>query len=270
MMDRGYFFRGSFYPETCAEIKVMFDKFNVMLENALGENIKDVDTLCPQALIVPHAGYVYSGFTANIAYRALSKNPNIKKALIIGPSHHHYFEGISVGKFDAYDLKNISLAADSALRDALFADFRVTFEPNAHKEHSTEVQFPFLSYYFGEKVEILEIVYGKCDIGELEKIIKYALTLADTALIISTDLSHFLDEANANKRDNICLAGIDKEDLRFLESCDACGIYGVKAMVKSAHELGMTHKILDYRTSSWASGDKSRVVGYTSVAYMRD
>jgi len=268
MSKRGYFFRGSFYPDTCAEIKVNFDKFNTLLEEAMGDNISFIDTLLPKALIVPHAGYIYSGFTANVAYRALSKNRHIKRALIIGPSHHHYFEGISVCEYDEYDLKNITLQSAKGLKESIKQNFRVTFEPNGHKEHSTEVQFPFLGYYFGEEVEILEIVYGKCDIIELQKIIKFALLRDDTAVIISTDLSHFYDEESANRSDNICLTGIDTEDLEMLKRCEACGIYGVMGIVAAAKELGMRHQILDYRTSAWASGDKSRVVGYTSVAYM--
>jgi hypothetical protein len=92
--------------------------------------------------------------------------------------------------------------------------------------------------------------------------------MTDTAVVISTDLSHYYSLENANKLESICLEGIRNEDIEKLhQGCEACGMIGVEAMLGSAKGRNMNAMVLDYRTSADASGDGSRVVGYASVLF---
>ncbi len=263
---REYYFRGTFYPESCAEIKLLIEKFNVMLDEAIKEDDSFFDNI-PRAIIVPHAGYVYSGFSANAAYRIFSQNSQIENILIFGPSHHHYFKGISIGDFGSISLKNYELMCDRELISQIKDRYGLEFVKDAHKEHSTEVQFPFVKYYF-EDAKAIEFVYGDCEPQDLANILIDVLKNPKNGVVISTDLSHFYSEDEANSIDNICLHAIAKGDNSLLHrGCEACGIIGIEALISASKEMNLNPKIVDYRTSSWSSGDKSRVVGYTSAIY---
>jgi AmmeMemoRadiSam system protein B len=140
--------------------------------------------------------------------------------------------------------------------------------PQAHAEHSTEVQFPFVKYYMPE-AKIVEIVYSDEEPRNLAPVIEFVLEQKDWGVIISTDLSHFYTLQEAKKRDAICIAGVEKLDPHLLHAgCEACGKIGVEAMLLAAKKLSLKPTILDYRTSADASGDVQSVVGYLSVAFV--
>jgi len=254
---------GMFYPESCKEIERYIDQFNQALDDA---DYTPPTDFVPRALIAPHAGYVYSGFTANVAYRAAALNTTgIERVIIIGPSHKVFISGASIALYERYespcgDLR-IDLPFSTQLENSV--DF-LQFQPDAHQEHSTEVQVPFIRHYFG-KTNIVEIVYGQMNYLPLSQLIDTFLEDKNNFIVISTDLSHFYDITKARALDNVCIKGIADLDLEQLgQGCEACGIIGVRAIVNSARSHHLTSKVLDYRTSADASGDKSRVVGYTS------
>ena len=140
--------------------------------------------------------------------------------------------------------------------------------PEAHQEHSTETQIPFLKYYLPE-IEVIELVYGGIEYEDLSKIISYLLKDEDNLIVISTDLSHFYSLEEAKNLDNICLNGVEELNLKTLNSgCEACGKIGVNALIAVAKKEGLKPILLDYRTSADASGDNSRVVGYMSSIFI--
>ena len=253
---------GSFYPARAQEIERYFEHFI---------NVYDEDNVLPKtstckAVIVPHAGYVYSGYTANIAYKILQQS-KAKDFLIIGPSHRVAFDGISLCEYDSYNTPFGVIKRADSLYDDLVNNFPATCRADAHYEHSTEVQFPFIKHYLSD-VNIVELVYSHTDVDKLSEIIDYVLKQKDYGVIISTDLSHFYNLEEANKLDNICLDAVEYLDVDKLNSgCEACGKTGVEAMIKSAKKLGLNSKILDYRTSADASDDTSKVVGYMSAYF---
>jgi len=252
---------GSFYPANSEEIKKYFTHFNTILEkNAIHPDAKS------RAVIVPHAGYIYSGFTANLAYRVL-KNSNITNYLVIGPSHRIGFDGISICDFKSYATPFAEVQSAHQLLNALKEKFQLPCIQEAHHEHSTEVQFPFIKHYL-QGTNIVELVYSNSSADAIAEIIDYALQDESCGVIISTDLSHFHTLQDANGVDNICLNAIHNLDIAKLHSgCEACGILGVEAMLISAKRLNLSANILDYRTSADASQDKSRVVGYVSAYF---
>ncbi len=255
---------GAFYPSDAKEIEKMFSYYNEILDKHLKDN--DILKIAPKAVIVPHAGYVYSAFTANIAFRVL-KNSMPKRVVVIGPSHRVFVEGASIALFDRYETPFGDLAIDSDINKELQSRFGLEFNPQAHKEHSTEVQMPFLKYYLPQ-VKVVEIVYGKITPQELKNIIEFILDDKDSAVVISSDLSHYHDIEKANRLDGICLEAVSKLDISLLhQGCEACGILGIEGMMLYAKDKDLKPILLDYRTSADASGDKSAVVGYMSAAF---
>ena len=248
---------GTFYPKDKNEIISMIDDFN--------SKFKINGSFDTKALIVPHAGYIFSGFTANIAY-SIAKDKKPKRVIVIGPSHKVYLEGASIALFENYETPFGNIKIDEVYSKVLKQKFDfLNFTPNAHAEHSTETQAPFCKYYFPNS-EIIEIVYGKMNFEELSKLIDFIFEDESNFLLISTDLSHFYTQEEANKLDNICLNAIAKRDLSlFDKGCEACGKLGVKAVIKSAINKNYITQVLHYCTSYDRTKDASRVVGYTSV-----
>ncbi|MFT7824507.1 MAG: AmmeMemoRadiSam system protein B [Sulfurimonas sp.] len=257
---------GQFYPSDPQEIRKVFDHYNQILEKHFSKD-DVIWQLRPRAVIVPHAGYIYSGFTANIALKVLT-NQDIDHIVIIGPSHRVYFKGTSISECDKYHTPLGDLPIDRKLACELKEEFALEYFPDAHHEHSTEVQFPFIKAY-KPNVAVEEIVYSDEDPEKLAPVIKRLLQDPKTAIVISTDLSHYYDIQKANRLDSICLEAVKELDRGKLhDGCEACGKIGVEAMMIAAKELRLESVVLDYRTSADASGDESQVVGYMSAAFV--
>ena len=257
--------KGSFYPNKCAEIKAFFNDFNQKFNQHSIR--KETLNITPRAILVPHAGYIYSGFTANFAYRFL-ENAKPKRIVVIGPSHHHDFDGVSGSFYEAFETPCGEIPIDTPYLFALAKQFNIGFQEKAHlKEHSTEVQMPFIDHYF-PKTPVIELVYGDVDRQQLSSIIIALLQNRDNALIISSDLSHFHPINQANRVDNICLSALSMLDEESLhEGCEACGLPGIEAMIMASKELKLHSELLDYRTSAKVSGDENSVVGYLSAMF---
>ena len=257
MSRRETYFSGSFYPATADEIVGYIEAFDEVKTLRVEEHVR--------AMIVPHAGYVYSGFTANLAYMQL--RPENRRIIVIGPSHRVAFRGVSIALYDDYSTPLGSLKIDREYAKTLQSDFDLAFEPAMHREHSTEVQMPFIKHY-QKDARVVEMVYGEEAPAHLAKVIERLLEDEENLVVISTDLSHFYTEEEANRLDALCLKAIDDEQTALLhQGCEACGKTGVEAMLIAAKKAGLHSKLLDYRTSSWASNDTTSVVGYTSALF---
>jgi MEMO1 family protein len=258
-------FGGSFYPSESSEITAMIDYFNTILDTH-SEVAARFDSLRGDAVIVPHAGWVYSGFTANIAYRILSHALSTT-VVVIGPSHKVSFEGVSICESKIYETPLGDLEINTVLVDDLKQRFSLTMVDQAHHEHSTEVQMPFLKHYMGD-VKVVEMIYSNTDSAQITPIIDYLLNQVSTAVVISTDLSHYYSLDEAKNLDTICLEAIRNKNSTMLhKGCEACGKIGVEAMLDVAYKRDMQVILLDYRTSADASQDTSHVVGYASALF---
>ncbi len=256
---------GQFYPASPEEIRRMFSYFNEMLEKSIRDP-KLLETKT-RAVIVPHAGYIYSGFTANVAHRLLG-NGGISRVAVIGPSHRVYLSGTSVSEYDLLETPLGDLPVDRTLAAELIQRFGLGFVPEAHQEHSTEVQMPFIKSYLPD-ARVVELVYGDENPANLAPVIEWLLSDSQTGVVISTDLSHYYDLNKAKRLDAVCLDAVSTLDpTRLHQGCEACGKIGVEAMLIAARSVGLEPLILDYRTSADASGDSSQVVGYMSAAFI--
>lgn len=257
---------GQFYSADAKEIRATLKKYNEVLDRYFANN-EDIANLKPKAVIVPHAGYIYSGFTANVALRLLH-NSDTKQIVVIGPSHRVYLKGTSVSMYDSYATPLGHLKIDKDLSQILKEKFSLTFVPDAHHEHSTEVQMPMIKNYEPD-VSVVELVYGEEDPQNLAQVIEYLLQQPQIGVVISSDLSHFYDINRAKRLDSICMDAVAKQDESMLhQGCEACGKIGIEAMITASKKRGLSPKMLDYRTSADRSGDNSSVVGYMSVAFV--
>ena len=256
-----------FYPENCNEIKNFIDYFNEILDKNIDEeNKKRLFKVPPKALIVPHAGWVYSGFTANFVYR-MTQNFENKRVILIGPDHKIGFQGASICLDTQYETPCKKLDIDIEYSNLLKEKFELIYLENAHNEHSTEVQAPFIAHYI-KNPSIVEIVYSDYSANKLSKIIDFLLKDENNLIIISTDLSHYYDKKTAMALDYNCIQAVYDLDVNKLDKCEACGKIGINAMIKSADKNNLSSLVVDYRTSADANNDENQVVGYMSAIFI--
>lgn len=251
------------YGISCEEVTRYISHFNGILDENLSREIKEeLFSLKPKALIVPHAGWVYSGFTANTAYRT-AKNTNPSSIAVIGPSHKFAFEGISTTLENEYETPCGNLPVDILTAKELIENYGVLNLENVHTEHSTEVQMPFIQHYF-KNIPVIELIYSDYSAQKLKEIILF-LIKKNILVVISSDLSHYYDINTANTLDYNCLKAVNEQNTALLEKCEACGKTGIEALILAAKSLHLTSYVTDYRTSADISKDEKNVVGYMSA-----
>lgn len=217
-----------------------------------------------KAVIVPHAGYVYSGETASYAYMQIRKQKNrFNRVIVVGPSHHLYFKGCALPECDHFQtpLGKIRICK-KAIKEAKNTSL-VTLSDELHRpEHSIEVQLPFIQSSMIPDIELIPLLVGDISEKDLAKIIK-PLWTEDTLLIISSDLSHFHTDSDARKIDADTCSRIENYEAGITPQ-QACGCTGINALLLLAKEQQYKIWKLKQTNSSETSGDKSRVVGYVS------
>lgn len=250
---------GTFYPDSCKLIEQLIQEF----DNKAGK--KHALAFQPRAIISPHAGYIYSGFTANQAYRLINAQ-GINRVVVIGPSHRVYTKGASISYHDNYETPCGDIMIDKHYSKRLSATYDfLHFQEAVHAEHSTETQMPFIKHYF-PKASVIEIVYGEIASTTMLPMMEQILKEDETFVVVSTDLSHFYNQEKAKALDEICLRAIKRLDFEATQKgCEACGLIAVKALLEAAHKNGYKSELIDYRTSADTSGDKNSVVGYMSA-----
>jgi len=274
---------GSWYPASKAE-----------LENQLKSYL---DTADPQkiegqilAVIVPHAGYQYSGPIAAYAFRAI-QNIGIKTVILIGFSHHEYFDGVAIYDKGSWRTPLGDIQIDEILaKEIELKNTRVLFEPNIFREeNSVEMQIPFIQMIapveeprpHGDNIKIVPIAFGTQDYSDAESL---ATTLAsilkgrnDCVIVASTDLSHYRAYDDANKTDRHTVDTLKRLKAREfydegkLGICKLCGLMPVTTVLLVAEKLGYDKiKELKYANSGDITGDKAKVVGYLSAVIYKD
>ncbi len=226
------------------------------------------------ALISPHAGYLYSGQIAAYGYKQI-QGSDIKKVILIGPSHHSGFKGVSVytkGSFRT-PLGDVKINERLA-QDLLNESIDIKFYPEAfEKEHSLEVQLPFLQTVLKD-FTIVPILIGSPSKQTFEHLISKLTEMRDekTLLVASTDLSHYHDYSTAKEMDSKVIAAIEKLsasdtlDLLRIGKSELCGGFPVIIVMEAARRLGANLGVVfKYTNSGDVTGDKERVVGYASI-----
>jgi len=264
---------GQFYPADPNELSKMIAGFLALAK-------PEVPSGHALGYIVPHAGYVFSGPVAAFTYQAI-KQSGAKHFVILAPSHYYYLDGISVLDKDSYRTPLGQVKIDRARVKKLIG-YRpwITYDPTLYqKEHSLEVQLPFLQAAVGPDLEIVPIVIGTPLLDQAQRLAGVLNELfgsdQDLVYIASSDMSHYYTYDEAEVMDHLSLSRVLALDEQRLEDdmknkraqfCGAGPVFTLMELFKLRGGDPKNIKVLDYRNSGDTSGDKSRVVGYSSVA----
>jgi hypothetical protein len=220
----------------------------------------------PKALIVPHAGYPYSGPVAGCAYRLLrDSGARVRHVVLLGPSHRVPMRGLAVPSVDAFASPLGEVPLDAAGRQRLreLGLVGVSDAPHA-AEHSLEVQLPFLQVVL-DAFDILPIAIGMSLPEQVARVLDAAWNGPDTLVLVSSDLSHYHTYDEARLLDDETAQAI-LERRSDLPDEQACGARAINGLMQVARRRGLVVELLDQRNSGDTAGDRSRVVGYGSYA----
>ena len=220
----------------------------------------------PKALIVPHAGYVYSGAVAASAYALLCESrTRIERVVLLGPSHRRALQGMAVPSVDAFMTPLGAVALDQCGIDALAAMPQVQVADAAHEGgHALEVQLPFLQAQL-DNFSVLPMAVGACQANVVADALECVWGGAETLVVVSTDLSHFHRDDEARRIDCSTSELILRREAT-LTGTQACGCFAVNGLLMVAQRRDLKVQLLDRRNSADSTGDRARVVGYASFA----
>jgi AmmeMemoRadiSam system protein B len=251
---------GTFYPATADALAAVVDELLAVAGAAAPQDARP-----PLAIVAPHAGYVYSGPVAASAFAVLPRG-GLRRVVLAGPSHFVPLSGLAVptaaalatplGRLPVWeDGRRTVLALPGVLADDL---------PHA-REHSLEVELPFLQRRLGE-VEVLPLVVGDAGPALVARVLESVWPAPGVALVVSSDLSHYLSHEAARRRD-----GATAEQILALgpplSPHQACGAAPLNGLLHAAQRRGLQGRLLDLRTSGDTAGDRSRVVGYGAFSF---
>jgi AmmeMemoRadiSam system protein B len=223
-----------------------------------------------RGLIVPHAGYIYSGPVTATGYKIVQSSEFDSSqfgVLLLGPAHYVYFVGAATLDVDAWQTPLGLVKSSQELITRALKHGDLLDNPEAHApEHSLEVQLPFLQVVLPH-CTIFPVLTGECDYRELARVLGSYLDELDL-VIVSSDLSHYYPYDEAVQRDAIAHRAIEQLDIRLMEDhVEACGKTAILTLMEIAKDRGWRAKLLDYRNSGDTAGDKFRVVGYGCYAF---
>ena len=266
-MNKKTSYAGSFYPESPDEL------------NNLLESFKEIQTFDykSKAIIVPHAGYVYSGHAAMAAFQHLEASENF---FIIAPSHHEDFNNIALPEFTYFETPLGNIEVNNKLIAEIAEKFpSIVADEVFENEHSIEVQLPFIQNLFmphkqnavdfvknlkklGKKIRIVPILVGNCDYRLISDLI--STYWENSSFIISSDLSHYYTQQQCRQIDTYTATVIETGRIEFLEPQQACGLIGIKGLVDFANNNECAMIRAEMYNSGDISSDKDKVVGYGS------
>jgi len=247
---------GRFYPADEHDIRDF-------ISHALSACAQEINH--PKALIVPHAGYIYSGFTAAHAYATLNAKL-VRRVVLLGPAHRVPFHGMALPDANSFETPLGEVKLDKSGMSDLLALPDVCIHDAAHTmEHSLEVQLPFLQEVLTD-FTLIPVCVGAVGASSVADALDCLWGAEDTLIVISSDLSHFHPYDMARV--------IDQQSIRKVLSMDtplsheeACGATPINGLLEICKQRLLEPHLLDYRNSGDTAGDKLRVVGYTSIAF---
>lgn len=221
----------------------------------------------PKALIVPHAGYIYSGATAALAYAQLaSVRSTIRRVVLLGPVHRVPVRGLALAGASAFATPLGDVPVDQAAIALLSSLPQVVVSPAAHAlEHSLEVHLPFLQSVL-ENFSLVPLAVGNATPGEVAQVLEALWGGPETLIVISSDLSHFLPYRTAQALDGETAQRILAMD-GPLTHAQACGGTPINGLLLAAQNHHLKPRLLGLCNSGDTAGDRSRVVGYAAFAF---
>ena len=251
---------GSFYPGAA-------DQLAATLSAMLGAARAGAPASPIKALVVPHAGYIYSGPIAASAYALLApQRSSITRVVLLGPCHRVAVRGLALPTARAFATPLGDIPVDEGLESALLDLPQIQRSDAPHQlEHSLEVQLPFLQTVL-QSFTLLPLAVGDATVPEVAEVLNRIWGGPETLIVISSDLSHYHGYAEAQRRDQATVEKILA--LQPLDSFEqACGALPVNGLIVAAARHGLRPRLVDLRNSGDSAGDRDRVVGYASLAF---
>jgi AmmeMemoRadiSam system protein B len=251
---------GSFYSDNPEELRSIVREYISAANQLLPHT--------PKALIAPHAGYIYSGPVAGTAYAQLSASADtISRVVLLAPSHRVAFRGIALSSADVFrtPLGDIEVDSDaiSLIRD--IPNVQV-MDQAFSQEHSLEVHLPFLQVSLSD-FKLVPLVIGDIDPASVAEILETVWGGDETLIVVSSDLSHYLDYESAKATDSATSKAIEQLQPGRISHQQACGGTPVKGLIQIALHKRLEAITLDMRNSGDTAGPKDRVVGYGAYAF---
>ncbi|MGF1645218.1 MAG: AmmeMemoRadiSam system protein B [Thiotrichales bacterium] len=245
---------GTFYPGDAGALREMV---RTLIDAARS------DAPAPKAMIVPHAGYIYSGPVAASAYaRLLNRAQPITRVVLLGPDHRVGFRGLAIPTVDDFDtpLGRVPLDRKALERIGRLAGV-VSFDRGHAQEHSLEVHLPFLQTVL-DGFQLVPVVVSNATAEQVAAVLDVLWGGPETLIVVSSDLSHFHDHATAQRLDTATSDAISHLQGERLTGEDACGYLPIRGLLLAAAARGLTVTTIDQRNSGDTAGACDRVVGY--------
>lgn len=254
---------GTFYPADAGRLQ---DELATMLGTA--RQARADENGPPKALIAPHAGYVYSGPIAATAFCCFDElRGSVRKVVLLGPSHFVAFPGVALPEADSFatPLGEVQIDREAASKLAELEQVIEASQPHA-REHCLEVELPFLQEVIDDFV-IVPLVTGQATPDEVAEVLDAVWGEADTAIVVSSDLSHYYDYDTARRLDARTAEAIEQLRPDELGRDSACGRLSIQGLLISAQRRGLSCRTLDLRSSGDTAGPRDEVVGYGAFAF---
>lgn len=251
---------GRFYPGQARQLRALLEELLAAVPPAKGP--------APKALIVPHAGYIYSGATAAAGYAALLPDRDvIRRIILLGPSHFVPFSGLAVSGAEAFStpLGEVPIDTEEVRRIKRLPQICQLDEAHA-QEHSIEVQLPFLQTIL-HKFRIVPLAVGEASAEQIVEVLDLLWDGAETRLIISSDLSHYHDSETARLLDQATATAIEELNGAAIAEDGACGQISICSLLRASQHHGLRARTLALRNSGDTAGPRDRVVGYGAFAF---
>jgi len=253
---------GMFYPGHPAELRAQISQF---LNAVPGD---DTEYEAPKAIVAPHAGYIYSGPVAAMVYaRLIPIREQIKRVILLGPSHRVPFDGCAVSSAHYFKTPLGDIPLDTALISSLLEQHLARQLDQAHAmEHSLEVHLPFLQVVLKD-FTLVPVVVGDASINEVSDLLEATWGGLETLIVVSSDLSHYHDYNTARQMDLTTSEHIAHLDYNALDGHLACGFIPMRGLLYLCKQRHLQGKIIDYRNSGDTAGPRDQVVGYGAYAF---
>ncbi|MEI8168024.1 MAG: AmmeMemoRadiSam system protein B [Rhodoferax sp.] len=254
---------GAFYP---GQASVLSNDVRLLLAEAKPD--AGPAAQAPKALIVPHAGYIYSGSTAALAYASLAGGrKSIRRVVLLGPVHRVAVQGLALPDVDSFATPLGLVEIDQDAIAAVASLPQVVVNRAAHApEHSLEVQLPFLQLALDD-FKLVPLAVGDATPAEVAQVLSALWGGPETLIVISSDLSHFLPYQDAQSVDQETLQSILHLS-STLSHHQACGSTPINGLLLAARQHGLQAHLLGACNSGDTAGDRARVVGYAAIAFM--
>lgn len=251
---------GQFYPSGAEELQRTVE---FLLDEVSGGKSE-----APKALIVPHAGYIYSGPVAAAAYARLRPHRDqYKRVVLLGPCHRVPVRGLALSGADAFRTPLGDVPLDKETIATLDLPWAEVFDETHEFEHSLEVHLPFLQSVLGA-FTLVPIIVGNARPERVAEVLDMLWDGPETLIVISSDLSHYLSYDRARAIDGETRQAIEDLEIRGIDHDTACGATPIGGLLITAKRRGMNVTTLDLRNSGDTAGDRRHVVGYGSWMFV--